>query len=111
MGHVEKVILRFDDRWWPRSPSGYLRWYDEEPSWGEWLDLTDGSGAPTVAGLIAANAIDRWHRGRPDEEVAAARDRRARSLGRRRQPTLMTAAPLTRSAARSASASSARSNG
>jgi hypothetical protein len=48
-----------------------LRWYDEEPSWGEWLDLADGSGAPAVAGLIAATAIDRWHRGRTDEEVAA----------------------------------------
>jgi hypothetical protein len=70
MGRVEKVILRFDDRWWPHSPSGYMRWYDDEPSWGEWLDLTEGAGSPTVAGLIAANAIDRWHRGRPDGEVA-----------------------------------------
>jgi len=71
MGRVEKVILAFDDRWWPPSSSGYLRWYDEEPSWGEWLDLTDGSGKPVVAGLIAGGAIDRWHRGRDDDEVAA----------------------------------------
>ncbi len=70
MGRVEKVLLRFEDRWWPRSPSGYLRWYDREPSWCEWLDLTDGCGEPVVAGLIAADAIDHWHRGRSDEEVA-----------------------------------------
>ena len=70
MGRVEKVVLGFDDRWWPTSPSGYLRWYDDEPSWGEWLDLTDGSGAPVVAGLIAGDAIARWHRGRGDDEIA-----------------------------------------
>ena len=110
MGHVEKVILRFDDRWWPRSPSGYLRWYDEEPSWGEWLDLTDGSGAPAVAGLIAADAIDRWHRGRTDRKSPRSPPTR-RAMGGRRQRTLITAAPFTRSAARSASASPARSNG
>ena len=74
MGRVEKVILRFDDRWWPHSPSGYLRWYDEEPSWGEWLDLTDGAGAPTVAGLIAAERdrplASRAHRTRKSLRLA-----------------------------------------
>ena len=71
----------------PKAPSGYLRWYDEKPSWGEWLDLTDGSGEPTVAGLIAANAIDRWHRGRPDEEVAVlATDALARWAAAVRRP-------------------------
>jgi monoamine oxidase len=69
MGRVEKVLMRFKRRWWPASPSGYLRWYAREPSWGEWLDLTDGCGEPVVAGLIAGPAIDRWHRGRSDEEV------------------------------------------
>lgn len=71
VGTVEKVILRFSDRWWPVSPSGYLRWYDVPSSWGEWLDLTDGVGSPTVAGLIAGDAVHRRHRGRTDDEVAA----------------------------------------
>lgn len=72
MGVVEKVVLQFDERWWPVSPSGYLRWYETPPSWGEWLDLTDGVGVPTVAGLIAGDAVARHHHGRTDHEVARA---------------------------------------
>ncbi|MDF3931819.1 flavin monoamine oxidase family protein [Pseudomonas citronellolis] len=75
MGRLEKVVLQFERRWWPRSPSGYLRWYDSPASWGEWLDLTDAVGVPTVAGLIAADAVDRQFAGRSDEQIAlAARD-------------------------------------
>ena len=70
-GVVEKVVLRFDERWWPVSPSGYLRWYDHPASWGEWLDLTDGVGAPVVAGLIAGTAVSRRHHG-DDEAIAVA---------------------------------------
>ncbi|WP_271408676.1 flavin monoamine oxidase family protein [Pseudomonas sp. Q1-7] len=70
MGQVEKVILQFEERWWPVSPSGYLRWYDEPANWGEWLDLTEGVGSPTIAGLIAADAVEREFRGRTDEEIA-----------------------------------------
>ena len=72
VGLVEKVILRFDERWWPVAPSGYLRWYDSPASWGEWLDLTDGVGAPTVAALVAGDAVRRLHHGRTDAEVAMA---------------------------------------
>ncbi len=72
LGTVEKVILRFTERWWPRPEHGYLRWYDEPASWGEWLDLTDGLGVPVVAGLIAGDAVARHHAGRTDEEIALA---------------------------------------
>lgn len=72
MGVVEKVILRFEDRWWPRPEHGYMRWYDTPASWGEWLDLTDACGAPVVAGLIAGDAVARHHHGYTDEEVAIA---------------------------------------
>ncbi|MCU1392604.1 MAG: rebO [Ilumatobacteraceae bacterium] len=72
MGVVEKVILRFAERWWPHPPHGYLRWYDTPTSWAEWVDLTDGCGAPVVAGLIAHDAVARHHHGRNDEEVALA---------------------------------------
>lgn len=70
MGQLEKVVLQFDERWWPVSPSGYLRWYDTPASFGEWLDLTDAVGTPTVAGLIAADALERVFAGRSDEEIA-----------------------------------------
>ncbi|MFV3288270.1 FAD-dependent oxidoreductase [Pseudomonas sp. NY11955] len=72
MGKLEKVILQFDGRWWPYSRSGYLRWYDQPASWGEWLDLTDAVGKPTIAGLIAADAIERQFSGRTDEQIAMA---------------------------------------
>ena len=70
MGMLEKVILQFEERWWPCSPSGYLRWYDVPASWGEWLDLTDAVGKPAIAGLIAADAIERQFSGRTDEQIA-----------------------------------------
>ena len=65
-------MLRFAERWWPVAPSGYLRWYDTPPSWGEWLDLTDGVGVPIVAGLIAGDAVERHHGRRSDAEIAHA---------------------------------------
>ncbi|MBG6289860.1 flavin monoamine oxidase family protein [Pseudomonas nitroreducens] len=72
MGLLEKVVLQFEERWWPVSPSGYLRWYDTPASFGEWLDLTDAVGTPTIAGLIAADALERVFAGRSDEEIALA---------------------------------------
>ncbi|MBK4994863.1 NAD(P)-binding protein [Pseudomonas sp. S37] len=72
MGRLEKVVLQFEHRWWPRSPSGYLRWYDTPASWGEWLDLTDALGTPTIVGLIAADAVERQYAGRTDEQIALA---------------------------------------
>lgn len=75
MGQLEKVVLQFDQRWWPRSPTGYLRWYDTPASWIEWLDLSDVLAKPTIVGLIAADAVEREFAGRSDKEIAlAARD-------------------------------------
>jgi len=70
VGLVEKVLLRFDERWWPANDNGYLRWYDEPAGWGEWLDLTDGVGVPMVAALIAGDAVRRRHHGRSDQQLA-----------------------------------------
>jgi monoamine oxidase len=69
-GLVEKVLLRFEERFWPADGNGYLRWYDSPASWGEWLDLTDGVGAPVVAALIAGDAVRRRHHGSTDGEIA-----------------------------------------
>jgi predicted NAD/FAD-dependent oxidoreductase len=72
LGVVEKVLLRFEERWWPRPAAGYFRWYERPASWCEWVDLTDGCDTPVVAGLIAHDAVVRHHHGRTDEEVALA---------------------------------------
>ncbi|MGH8435197.1 MAG: FAD-dependent oxidoreductase [Pseudomonas sp.] len=72
MGMIEKVVLQFSERWWPVSRSGYLRWFDTPANWGEWLDLTDGVGVPTVAGLIAADGVARHYQAHSDQQVALA---------------------------------------
>ncbi len=86
VGVVEKVVLRFADRWWPHESNGYLRWYDSPATWGEWLDLTDHVDAAVVAGLIARDSVTRHHHGHTDEQVAmgAARALRSWSDGVRR---------------------------
>ena len=71
-GVCEKVLLRYESRWWPVPASGYFRWYDTPASWCEWADLTDGCGAPVVAAFVAHDAVARHHHGRNDAEVAAA---------------------------------------
>ena len=78
VGVVEKVVLRFADRWWPHDDNGYLRWCDAPASWGEWLDLSDHVGAPVVAGFVASDAVTRNHHGRTDEQVAIAAARALR---------------------------------
>ncbi|WP_045743985.1 flavin monoamine oxidase family protein [Actinoplanes rectilineatus] len=51
-GRVEKVILRFDRRFWPVH--GYYRVHGPEPtSVSEWLDATPADGIPTLVGLFA----------------------------------------------------------
>lgn len=71
-GIVEKVLLRYPQRWWPATPGGYLWWFDAPlPSWTEWADLTDGLGEPVLALLTAGAAARRLHAGRPDQAVAA----------------------------------------
>jgi monoamine oxidase len=72
MGVVEKVVLRYTERWWPVAASGYLRWYELPASWGDWADLTDVVGAPTVAGFIGGDAVARHHHGHTDEQIARA---------------------------------------
>jgi monoamine oxidase len=71
VAQVEKVLLRFETRWWPADGNGYLRWYDDPTSWAEWLDLTDGVGAPVVAAFVAGDAVLQLHHGRDDAAIAA----------------------------------------
>ncbi|GAB3280199.1 flavin monoamine oxidase family protein [Kineosporia babensis] len=72
MGRVEKVILRFAERSWPQSPSGYYRLHGpDEGSVSEWLDATSADGKPTLVGLFAGPWLERIWAG-PDAEVAAA---------------------------------------
>jgi monoamine oxidase len=74
-GRVEKVALRFRRRWWPISPSGYMRIFDGPGRVSEWLDATEAVGHPIVVGLFVGDwAREIWD-GKPDSEVAAAATR------------------------------------
>lgn len=72
-GRVEKVVLRFDRRWWPVSPSRYLRVLGERGGQvSEWLDVTDTVGAPMITGLFVGSWVSPMWDGRTDAEVARA---------------------------------------
>jgi len=71
MGRVEKVILRFDRRFWPEYRSGYYRIHGpEHGSISEWLDATDADGTPTLVGLFAGPWLDTLWTG-TDADIAA----------------------------------------
>jgi monoamine oxidase len=65
MGSLEKVILQYPDRWWPRAQVfGVVGGPDRR--WAEWFDLTELVGAPTLVGFSAATAAA----GRPRSDAA-----------------------------------------
>jgi monoamine oxidase len=68
-GRVEKVILRFDRRFWPEH--GYYRVHGPAGTCiSEWLDATAADGVPTLVGLFAGDWLDTVWTG-SDEEIAA----------------------------------------
>jgi polyamine oxidase len=69
-GRVEKVALRFEQRFWPETPSGYLRITGAPGCVSEWLDLTEHVGAPTIVGIVVGPWLDEAWSG-DDRSVAA----------------------------------------
>ena len=62
-GWVEKVALQFQERWWPKSTSGYIRAYGEKfGDVSEWLDCSDVYGVPVISGLFSGPWLeDIWY--------------------------------------------------
>jgi monoamine oxidase len=72
-GRVEKVVLRFAERWWTPTPGGYFRIIGSEPGQAsEWLDLTDATGQPVLVGLFVGDWADQLWTGHDDAAVAVA---------------------------------------
>ncbi|WP_305787181.1 flavin monoamine oxidase family protein [Symbioplanes lichenis] len=70
MGRVEKVVLRFDRRFWPMHNSGYYRVHGPaDGDISEWLDAGAADGSPTLVGLFAGPWLDTLWTG-TDAEVA-----------------------------------------
>ncbi|GLW27807.1 flavin monoamine oxidase family protein [Actinoplanes regularis] len=77
-GRVEKVILRFDRRFWPEH--GYYRIHGPtDTGVSEWLDATRADGTPTLVGLFAGAWLDEIWTG-TDDEIAARAARIVRSV-------------------------------
>ncbi|MFI1988989.1 FAD-dependent oxidoreductase [Actinoplanes sp. NPDC020271] len=67
-GRVEKVILRFDRRFWPEH--GYYRVHGPAQTCiSEWLDATAADGTPTLVGLFAGDWLGTLWTG-TDAEIA-----------------------------------------
>jgi monoamine oxidase len=57
MGVLDRVVLRFDERFWDAATIiGYLG--DEPGLFVEWYDLTDIVGVPVIVGFNAGNVAD-----------------------------------------------------
>ncbi|GAA2847397.1 hypothetical protein Acy02nite_03310 [Actinoplanes cyaneus] len=68
-GRVEKVVLRFAERFWPEH--GYYRVHGPADTCiSEWLDATAADGTPTLVGLFAGDWLDTLWTG-TDEQIAA----------------------------------------
>jgi monoamine oxidase len=73
-GRVEKIVLAFDERWWPPATesNGYMRAYGT--SFGdvsEWLDCTDAFGVPVISGIFSGPWVEEiWNEGSTPEQVA-----------------------------------------
>jgi polyamine oxidase len=77
-GRVEKVVLQFAERFWPASPSNYLRIFGETDGCvSEWLAMTDTVGTPTITALLVGSWVEEiWTSPdgtpRDDHEIAQA---------------------------------------
>ncbi|WP_111647976.1 flavin monoamine oxidase family protein [Actinoplanes lutulentus] len=70
MGRVEKVVLRFERRFWPEHAAGYYRVHGPgENEICEWLDASAADGVPTLVGLFAGPWLEELWDG-TDAEVA-----------------------------------------
>ena len=82
LGKCEKIVLRFQSRWWTHSSNGLYRWYDNEKkehefpmilNWNEWLDLTDFLGVPLVVGFcVGEEGYESYLARKDDKEIATA---------------------------------------
>lgn len=87
MGHLEKVVLRYDTAWF--RPEGGGTWIsaEEDGAWADTVDLTDAAGAPTLA-VITGGAFSRDVRSAmSDADILQAVDEMLADLYGRTPPT------------------------
>lgn len=87
MGHLEKVVLRYDERWFSPEGGGSYIDADQKGAWAGAADFTDYAGAPTLVVFSGGSfsAVDRA--GMSDEEVLDDVDAMLAQLYGRTPPT------------------------
>jgi len=71
MGVLDKVWLRWDERWWGDRGQQWTRTAPTEEPYVEWFDLAGVTGQAVLLGLVGGSTARTWA-SRTDQEVVAA---------------------------------------
>jgi len=71
MGVLDKVWLRWDERWWGDHGEQWTRTAPADDPYVEWFDLAGPTGQPVLLGLVGGSMARTWAT-RTDDEVTAA---------------------------------------
>jgi monoamine oxidase len=71
MGVLDKVWLRWDERWWGDHGEQWTRTAPAEDPYVEWFDLAGTTGQPVLLGLVGGSMARTWA-ARSDTEVMSA---------------------------------------
>ena len=71
MGVLDKVWLRWDERWWGDHGEQWTRTAPADDPYIEWYDLAGPTGQPVLLGLVGGTMARAWA-ARTDDEVMAA---------------------------------------
>ncbi len=59
MGHLEKIALVFNERWWPTDHKRFMYVSDSFRT-PQWIDLTETTGAPTLLAFYNSQTSQGW---------------------------------------------------
>ena len=71
MGVLDKVWLRWDERWWGDHGEQWTRVAPADEPYVEWYDLTGPTGQPVLLGVVGGSMARAWA-ARSDQDVMAA---------------------------------------
>ena len=71
MGVLDKVWLRWDERWWGDHGEQWTRTAPADDPYVEWFDLAGPTGQPVLLGLVGGSMARTWA-ARSDAEVMSA---------------------------------------
>lgn len=71
MGVLDKVWLRWDERWWGDHGEQWTRTASPDDPYVEWFDLAGPTGQPVLLGLVGGSMARTWA-ARSDTEVMSA---------------------------------------